>query len=178
MRVLVRASIACLIFCVVVLASGCSGSDDSSDESGAAEESGETLVVFEGGTAEAGGWKVTVDSVEVYQDSEKEPDAASNVFLAADVTFENTTDEEAWWDTAAVLAMQDDAGNVYPADGMIVPNDVEVVMGSASPADPRGGLVAFEVPGDATGLVLVFTPEELAEGEEPAEWPVGDASAY
>jgi hypothetical protein len=129
-----------------------------------------------GESAEAGGWMVTVESVESFDDSEIEPAEEGNVFLVADVTFENTTDEETWWDTAAVLMMRDSEDTVYPSDGMIVANDIEIVMGSAQPADPRSGLVGFEVPGDATGLVLVFTPEELGEGEEAPEWAVGDVS--
>ena len=127
-----------------------------------------------GESAEAGGWKVTVESVEPFGASEKESAEEGNVFLVADVTFENTGNEEMWWDTAAVLSMRDSEGAEYPSDGMIVANDIEIVMGNAQPADPRGGLVGFEVPGDATGLVLVFTPEELAEGEEVPEWAVGD----
>jgi len=172
MKAMSRWMLVCVLVLVLVGAIGCTG---SSDEGGDAETSSAT---FESGTAEAGGWKVTVDSVEAYDASEKEPSVEGNVFLAAEVTFENTTAEETWWDTAQVLAMRDGDGNLYPADGMILANDIELVMGSAQPADPRGGLVAFEVPGDATGLVLVFTPEELGEEEEAPEWSVGDAADY
>jgi hypothetical protein len=161
MRLIVRASLVLSLLALAVFVSACSDMPEG---------------LSMGEPAEAGGWTVTVDSVEVFDSSEREPEAEGTVFLAADITFENTTAEEAWWDTAVVMTMRDAEGTSYQADGMIVPNDIEIVMGSAQPEEPRSGLVGFEVPEDATGLVVVFTPEELADGEQAPEWAVGDVS--
>lgn len=171
MTVFTRLLVVLVLIAGLAVLPGCTDSGDSGDT-----ESSEAA--YEAGSAEAGGWKVTLDSVESYDSPEREPADTANVFLATDITFENMTSDEMWWDTAKILAMRDGDGVTYPADGTIVPNDIEVVMGSSQPADPRGGLVAFEVPGDATDLVLVFTPEELGEDETVAEWVIGDASAY
>jgi hypothetical protein len=114
-----------------------------------------------GETAPGGSYNLTVQSVERVQTLVGLPDsAAGNVFLVVDVVKENTIGDIVLYDIASLRVHAPD-GSEYEAQPGPEP---AFGAGELQPGESTRGTVAFEVPEETRGFVLMYDPPVVGGG--------------
>jgi hypothetical protein len=109
-----------------------------------------------GDTLETAGLRVTLNDVRRSAGGDFFKPKAGNVYVVLDLTFENTTDNEAAVSSLLSASLKDSTGQKYTL--ALGGTDKSAPDGSIAPGDRSRGEIAFEVPATATGLVYTFDP--------------------
>lgn len=118
-----------------------------------------------GERAESAGLALTVSKVERKKDLDVISKAkAGNVFVVADVLIENTAKDKAPYNTLYFKVKSGD-GYEYNAAITALPNQLK--SGDLTTGDKVRGIVAFEVPEGAKGLVVSYEPLVILGGYKP-----------
>lgn len=127
-----------------------------------------------GDRVEANGIALTVNSVSAVDNVDDifKPDEG-NIFLVADVTIESV-DQDAAAYNPLYFKVKDADGFEYNVT--LTAPDPSLKSGELSPGDKARGNIAFEVPADATGLVLAYKAINFS-GDDAIEFELGDAPA-
>ncbi|MDQ3706676.1 MAG: DUF4352 domain-containing protein [Chloroflexota bacterium] len=124
--------------------------DDSGDTG-----TGELLAV--GDTGESDGLEITVNSFRRTSSGLLSPDAG-NEYLIINMTAVNTTDEEKVVSSLLNFSVKDDGGNGTDFNQSFTAGVETSFDGTIPAGDELTGEIAYEIPEDATDLVLHFDP--------------------
>lgn len=174
-----------VLFCITVLAFftlACDGAEEAT-KVGTADEATETASEGSGETAATtyavgdvvaiGDWQVTVNSVRrVPADDFNTPDEG-NIYIAVDMTVENTSAEAGAFSSLMQLTLKDAEG--YSYDQEIFLDLQGIAEGEMAPGEKSRGEVGYQVPEAATGLMLNYDAELLGSGK--IVWNLGDAAS-
>lgn len=143
--------------------------DQGSGETPNASAGDEPLGV--GDSVDAGGVRVTLNGVRTLPKSDvdqpvEDPD---NSFLAADLTFENTSEEPVAVSSLLEFTLKDGEG--YSASQTIHTGQRQLAEGNIAPGEQTSGEIVYEVPPAAADLQLDYTP---AFGPDTYTWDIGD----
>ena len=124
-----------------------------------------------GDSAEARGVKATLNGLRLLPKTEMDQpiENPNNEFLAADMTFENTSDRPVSLSSLLEITLKDENG--YSASQTIHTRQKQLSEGNIAPGDNTSGEIVYEVPPDATGLRLEYSP---FGGSQTYIWRVGD----
>jgi hypothetical protein len=109
-----------------------------------------------GETLETAGLRVTLNDVRRSAGGDFFKPKAGNLYVVLDLTFENTTDNEAAVSSLLSASLKDSTGQKYTL--ALGGTDKSAPDGSIATGDRSRGEIAFEVPTTATGLVYTFDP--------------------
>lgn len=122
-------------------------------------------VFIVGDLVEIGDWQILVHSVTDPLKSSNEfigPSSGSR-WVAADVEVTNTASEPAVMSTLMCLELQDSSNQNYSI--AITAEDFPELDGEVASSGSRRGVVVFEVPQSASGLVLKFSCDLFSTGQ-------------
>ena len=132
-----------------------SGSSTSGDAPSTGELPGDIYAV--GDPIEVGDLVMTVNEVSEPAGSDFIKPDAGNKFVLLDVSFENTGTEQAIVSTILQMSLLDSDGNKYDADISAMTLGEKTVDGEINAGDTLTGVVGFQVPEAASGLVFVYS---------------------
>lgn len=129
----------------------------------------EGLVV--GDSAEVGGVRATLNGVRTLPvtDFDQPISSADNLFVAADMTFENTSDEPVSVSSLLEIVLKDESG--YSASQTIHSEQRQLSEGNIAPGQRSSGEIVYEVPPATGDVQLDYTP---FAGLETFTWSIGD----
>jgi hypothetical protein len=116
---------------------------------------GELLAV--GDTGESDGLEITVNSFRRTSNGLLSP-SAGNEYLIINLTAANTTDEEQIVSSLLNFSVKDDGGNGTDFDQSFTAGVETSLDGNVPAGEELTGEIAYEIPEDATDLVLHFDP--------------------
>jgi len=157
-------TLAGLAVVAVLIASGESNtatkveSGESASPDTGAEDSASPPEVFKvGDLVEIGDWRVLVHSVTDPLQSSNEfiGPSSGNRWVAADIEVTNKASDPAAMSTIMCLELQDSSNQNYSI--AITAEDFPQLDGEVAPSGARRGVVVFEVPQSASGLILKFS---------------------
>lgn len=133
----------------------------------------DTASVGIGEAVEVGTLTITVTGVEALVPDEFSQPEAGNVFIGVGLEIENNGSEAHIVSTLVQMALSDAAGTSYSEDLIASSTANQNPDGELAPGASVAGVVGFQVPEDAAGLVFTF--EDAIEGR--ADFALGDAPA-
>ncbi len=123
-------------------------------------------------TQTTGEYKITVHGVRFTPGEGWWTADEGNIYLLVDVTVENVGDEPVTVSSLMQFAVQDSEGYTY--DITLYPEAKGKVDGEIGVGRKLRGELAFEIPSDASGLELIFTPNLFMTGQQVI-FDLGDA---
>jgi hypothetical protein len=131
----------------------------------------QTLAV--GDSVEVRGIRTTLNEVRTLPTTNLDQplESPDNLFVATDLTFENTTEESVAISSLLEFILKDQDG--YSASQTIHSEQRELAEGDIAPGDKGSGEIVYEVPPESKGLQLDYNP--FLTGEIHT-WQIGDAS--
>jgi hypothetical protein len=145
---------------------------ENSQDTPAQDEGPQTLSV--GDSVEARGVKTTLNAVRILPttDTDQPIESPDNLFVATDLTFENTSDESVAVSDLYEFVLQNEDG--YSASQTTHTQQRPLLAeGEIEPGGKSSGDLVYEVPPESKGLQLDYAP---FSGEKTYTWQVGDAS--
>lgn len=137
----------------------------------ASEAAPEKLAIGDSGTT--ADYKVTLNEVTKLDNTDfDKPSDDANMFVAVDVTVENTGAKDTAFSSAMEFSLKDSEG--YTATQTFHSKSQAIPEGSLAVDSKASGQIVYEVPKDATGLELVFDASILGGGQ--LTWSIGDAA--
>jgi hypothetical protein len=135
------------------------------------DEEPETLGV--GDSVEVRGVRATLNEVRTLPttDLDQPLESPDNLFVATDLTFENTSDETVAISSLLEFILKDEDG--YSASQTVHSQQRQLAEGDIAPGDKSSGEIVYEVPPESKGLQLDYNP--FLTGEVHT-WEIGDAS--
>lgn len=131
------------------------GGDEPTPEGDDSGSNGTGDVLAVGDTGESDGVEITLNSFRRTSSGLLDPDAG-NEYLIVNLTASNTTNEEQIVSSLLNFSVQDAAGESY---NQSFTAGVETSLDGNIPAgEEMTGEIAYEIPEDATDLVLIFDP--------------------
>ncbi|HEX8600379.1 MAG TPA: DUF4352 domain-containing protein [Chloroflexia bacterium] len=140
------------------------GGDPTPEGDSGDTNTGELLAV--GDTGESDGLEITVNSFRRTSSGLLSPDAG-NEYLIINITAANTTDEEKIVSSLLNFSVKDDGGNGTDFDQSFTAGVETSLDGNVPAGEELTGEIAYEIPEDATDLVLHFDP---ILGDEELRW--------
>jgi len=134
-------------------------------------EEPETLGV--GDSVEVRGVRATLNAVRTLPvtDLDQPIESPDNLFVATDLTFENTSDHTVAVSSLTEFILKDEDG--YSASQTVHSQQRQLAEGDIAPGDKSSGEIVYEVPPESKGLQLDYNP--FLTGEIHT-WEIGDAS--
>jgi Domain of unknown function (DUF4352) len=134
------------------------------------DEEPETLGV--GDSVEVRGVRATLNAVRALPttDLDQPIESPDNLFVATDLTFENTSDETVAVSSLLEFILKDEDG--YSASQTVHSQQRQLAEGDIAPGDKSSGEIVYEVPPESKGLQLDYNP--FLTGEIYS-WEIGDA---
>ena len=131
----------------------------------------ETLGV--GDSVEVRGVRATLNGVRALPptDLDQPIESPDNLFVATDLTFENTSGETVAVSSLLEFVLKDEDG--YSASQTVHTQQRQLAEGDIASGEKSSGEIVYEVPPEAKGLQLDYTP--FLAGETYT-WEIGDAS--
>jgi hypothetical protein len=135
------------------------------------DEEPETLGV--GDSVEVRGVRATLNEVRTLPttDLDQPLESPDNLFVATDLTFENTSEETVAVSSLLEFILKDEDG--YSASQTVHSRQRQLAEGDIAPGDKSSGEIVYEVPPESRGLQLDYNP--FLTGEVHT-WEIGDAS--
>lgn len=135
------------------------------------DEEPDTLGV--GDSVEVRGIRATLNEVRTLPstDLDQPVESPDNLFVAADLTFENTSNEAVELSSFLELVLKDEDG--YSASQTAHTEQQQLAEGDIAPGQKSSGEIVYEVPPESTNLQLDYNP--FLAGETHT-WEIGDAS--
>ncbi len=135
------------------------------------DEGPETLGV--GDSVEVRGIRATLNAVRTLPatDLDQPVESPDNLFVATDLTFENTSDKTVAVSSLLEFILKDEDG--YSASQTIHTEQRQLAEGDIAPGQKSSGEIVYEVPPESKGLQLDYNP--FLTGEVHT-WEIGDAS--
>jgi hypothetical protein len=135
------------------------------------DEEPQTLGV--GDSVEVRGIRTTLNKVRTLPttDLDQPLESPDNLFVATDLTFENTSDKTVAVSSLLEFVLKDEDG--YSASQTIHSEQRELAEGDIAPGDKSSGEIVYEVPPESKGLQLDYNPFLIGE---IYTWHIGDAS--
>jgi hypothetical protein len=126
-----------------------------------------------GDSVEVRGIRATLNGVRTLPttDLDQPIESPDNLFIATDLTFENTSDETVAVSSLLEFVLKDEDG--YSASQTIHTEQRQLAEGDIAPGQKSSGDIVYEVPPEAEGLQLDYNP--FLAGETYT-WYIGDAS--
>jgi hypothetical protein len=126
-----------------------------------------------GDSVEVRGIRATLNAVRTLPttDLDQPMESPDNLFVATDLTFENTSDETVAVSSLLEFVLKDEDG--YSASQTIHTEQRQLAEGDIAPGQKSSGEIVYEVPPEAEGLQLDYDP--FLAGEIYT-WYIGDAS--
>lgn len=123
-----------------------------------------------GESVESNGVRVRLNGLRLLPETEiEQPRQPGGIFLATDLTFENTSDEPVAVSSLLEFVLKDEDG--YSANQAIHSEQRQLSEGEVPPGQRTSGEIVYDVPPDAQqDLRLVYNPV----GGETHTWSVGD----
>jgi hypothetical protein len=133
-------------------------------------EGPETLGV--GDSVEVRGVRATLNEVRTLPttDLDQPIESPDNLFIATDLTFENTSDETVAVSSLLEFILKDEDG--YSASQTVHSQQRQLAEGDITPGQKSSGEIVYEVPPESKGLQLDYNP--FLTGEVHT-WEIGDA---
>ncbi|MDP9480978.1 MAG: DUF4352 domain-containing protein [Actinomycetota bacterium] len=130
----------------------------------------ETEDMLVGESVESNGVRVRLNGLRLLPETEiEQPRQTGGMFLATDLTFENTSNEPVAVSSLLEFVLKDEDG--YSANQAIHSEQRQLSEGEISPDQRTSGEIVYDVPSDAQqGLQLDYSPL----GGETYTWSVGD----
>lgn len=127
-----------------------------------------------GESTEAQGVQTTLNGVRTLPVTEFDQpfSSANNLFVAVDMTFENTSDEPVSLSSLLELTLRDEDG--YSADQYFHTEQRQLPEGNIAPGQRASGDIVYEVSADSEGLQLSYNP---FLGRETYIWSIGSISS-
>lgn len=124
-----------------------------------------------GDSVEAGGVEATLNGVRVLPatDLDRPVENPDNRFLAADLTFENVSEEPVSVSSLLEFVLKNEEG--YSASQTFHSRQKQLAEGEIGPGQKASGEIVYEVPPESRGLQLDYRP--FARGDTYT-WAVGD----
>ena len=135
------------------------------------DQESQTLGV--GDSVEARGIRTTLNTVRTLPttDLDQPLESPDNLFVATDLTFENTSDKTVAVTSLLEFVLKDEDG--YSASQTTHSEQRELAEGDIAPGDKSSEEIVYEVPPESKGLQLDYNP--FLTGEIYT-WQIGDAS--
>jgi hypothetical protein len=126
-----------------------------------------------GDSVEVKGVKATLNEVRTLPvtDLDQPVESPDNLFVATDLTFENTSEESVNVSSLLEFILKDDDG--YSASQTTHTQQRQLAEGDIAPDQKSSGEIVYEVPPESKGLQLDYNP--FLAGEIHT-WEIGDAS--
>jgi hypothetical protein len=120
------------------------------------DEEPETLGV--GDSVEVRGVRATLNEVRALPitDLDQPIESPDNLFVATDLTFENTSDETVAVSSLLEFILKDEDG--YSASQTVHSQQRQLTEGDIAPGDRSNGEIVYEVPPESKGLQLDYNP--------------------
>jgi hypothetical protein len=149
---------------------GATTSEETTQVAPRQDEEPETLSV--GDSVEVRGVRATLNEVRALPttDLDQPIESPDNLFVATDLTFENTSDETVAVSSLLEFILKDDDG--YSASQTVHSQQRQLAEGDIAPGDRSSGEIVYEVPPESKDLQLDYNP--FLAGEVHT-WEIGDA---